>query len=379
MRRHRQTGSKVHVVVVGTRGFPGIVGGVETHCEHLYSRIGAAGAVRITVVRRAAYLGPDEAERRYQGVEFIDLHVPVWPAFEAWFHTLLGILRARRLHADIVHIHSVGPALWAPLAKMLGMKVVATHHGADYARSRWGRIARFALRMGERIQVRFADEIIAVGPAIKEMLKQRYGRDSHLIFNGVLSPADVSREEFKRLWPDLEPGGYVLAAARHVPEKNLHLLVEAWRRWHPDGLQLVVAGDATPATAYSRRLHREAESAGVVLPGFVRDARLNALMRHARLFVLPSAHEGLPIALLEAMSHGRDVLCSDIAANRLAELDSADFFSLADDEARSVELLSEALRRKLAGESNGRTYSLEAYSWDLIAQRTAAIYQSLVP
>lgn len=377
-RRMKKSGVKPRIVVVGTRGFPGVVGGVETHCEHLYSRIGESGDFDITVVRRLPYITPEAAARSYPGVRFIDIRVPVWPAFEAWSHTFLGVVRARRLGADIVHIHSIGPALWAPLAKAMGMKVVATYHSADYHHSRWGRFARFALRLGERMQARFSDEIICVGQPMKDMLRDRYGRDAHLIFNGVETPQQVGAEDFARLWPDLEPGKYVLAASRHVPEKNLHLLVEAWRRIAPEGLKLVIAGDASPATPYSRALRRTAAESGIILPGYVRGKALIALMHYARLFVLPSAHEGMPIALLEAMSHGLDVLVSDIPANRLAELSPEDFFLLSSDEGASAANLAEALTRKLSAPLSARNYDLSAYDWARIAGDTCQVYRRIL-
>ena len=95
-------------------------------------------------------------------------------------------MRAKRLKADIVHLHAVGPALLTPLARLLGMKVVFTHHGPDYDRDKWGMAAKTALRLGEAAGTLFANEVIVISHVIDDMLIRKYGRkDCHVIYNGV--------------------------------------------------------------------------------------------------------------------------------------------------------------------------------------------------
>ena len=116
------------IVVTGTRGIPNILGGVETHCEELFPRIAQKG-IDITIIRRKSYV--HDSLTRYKGVELVDIETPKKKSFEAIIHTFKAIMKAKSLHADIVHIHAIGPALLTPLARLLGMKVVFTHHGPD--------------------------------------------------------------------------------------------------------------------------------------------------------------------------------------------------------------------------------------------------------
>ena len=136
------------VVVTGTRGIPNILGGVETHCEELFPRIAQKG-IDITIIRRKSYV--HDSLQEYQGVKLTDVKTPKKKSFEAIIHTFKAILKAKSLHADIVHIHAIGPALLTPLARLLGMKVVFTHHGPDYDRDKWGKAAKVMLKAGERI------------------------------------------------------------------------------------------------------------------------------------------------------------------------------------------------------------------------------------
>lgn len=109
------------IVVTGTRGIPGVMGGVETHCEELFPRLAERGW-DVTVVRRSNYV--EDGLKEWKGVRLVTLPSPKKKSFEAIIHTFRAINEARRVGADILHIHAIGPALLVPYAKMLGMKVV---------------------------------------------------------------------------------------------------------------------------------------------------------------------------------------------------------------------------------------------------------------
>lgn len=356
------------IAVIGTRGFPGIQGGVETHCENLCPRLAKRGFEMI-VMRRKHYVTP--ATPDYPGVRFIDLSAPQAKAVEALVHSVIAVVRARLAGARAVHIHAIGPALVAPIARLLGMKVIATNHGPDYCRAKWGRFAKAALRLGECLQARWSNEVISIAQSISDTLQDKYNRDSTLIFNGVEIPHPLSKDTVSSHLQEmgLEPKRYVLALGRFVPEKNFHLLVEAFKT-APEGFKLVIAGRADHSDAYSESLIHEAKAAGVVLPGFIKGEKLDALLSGAALFVLPSSHEGLPIALLEAMSHSLDIAVSDIPANRLAQLEDDDYF-----EVNSVAALSRMLGKKLYKPILRRNYDMSPFDWDTIADATAEVYR----
>ena len=315
------------IVVTGTRGIPNIMGGVETHCEELFPRIARKG-FEVTVIRRKSYVR--DTLSSYKGITLSDIETPRKKSLEAIVHTFRAIVRAKRLKADIVHLHAVGPALLTPLARLLGMKVVFTHHGPDYDRDKWGMAAKTALRLGEAAGTLFANEVIVISHVIDDMLIRKYGRkDCHVIYNGVPSP-DITDypEYFGEL--GIEQGKYIFAMCRFVPEKNLHHLIEAFSRTEHRECKLVIAGDSDFEDDYSASLKKYAREQGVVLPGFIKGRKLHALLSHARCFVLPSSHEGLPIALLEAMSYRLPVIVSDIPANLEVGLGQEFYFPLGD-------------------------------------------------
>ena len=111
------------------------------------------------------------------------------------------------------------------------------------------------------------------------------------------------------------------------------------------------------------------------MPGFVSGEPLARLFAGALLFVIPSTHEGLPVVLLEAMSHGLPLLASDIPANRLPELPDDVFFAPDDCGGLSARLKSFFDKRV----ESRIIYDMSRYDWENIAEATSAVCASLSP
>ena len=205
-----------------------------------------------------------------------------------------SILYAKiRVKADIIHIHAIGPAIMVPFAKLLGMKVVFTHHGFDYDRDKWGKIAKFALKIGERLGTKYADKVIVISNVIKSTLEKKYNRfDLDLIYNGVPERSEESDPDYLKSL-GLKNKKFILALGRFVPEKNFHQLIEAYKKLDNADISLVIAGDSIIDDDYSIKLKEQARINNVILPGFVKCVKLSTLLNNASLFVLPSSHEGL--------------------------------------------------------------------------------------
>lgn len=361
------------IVAVGLRGFPNIQGGIETHCEELYPRIAAMGH-EVIVVRRSGFVSENPSMKEYRGVRFKDISSPKVIGLEAAVHTFKGVWFAKKAHADIVHVHAIGPALAVPFARLLGLKVVMTHHGPDYDREKWGLFAKAVLRVGELFAAWFACDIIAISTVITDILKRKYHRTRrvHLIYNGITTfPAPDSSAQYVRSL-GLTAGKYILAVGRFVEEKRFDRLTEAFVKLKRPDYRLVIAGNADYETSYCYSLRDFAAENGVILPGIVKGAKLAELYANAALFVLPSSHEGLPITLLEAMSFHRKVLASDIPANLAVGLPQENYFRLND-----LDDMINHIRMLLDNGTESRSYDLSKYNWDNIASETEAVYTNL--
>lgn len=359
------------IAVLGTRGFPQIQGGVEAHCENLYPRLVKKGCEIIVFTRKPYVSYP---QKSFKGITLIPLSCPRNKFLEAFIHTFKGIFYAKKLQPDILHIHAIGPSLCAPFARLLGFKVVMTHHGPDYKREKWGSFAKTILRLGEYLGCKFADKIIAVSDVIAEDIVRNYGRKATVIYNGVTMPEILKSEESLKRF-GLEKGKYLLAVGRLVPEKGFGELIEAFD--FSLGWKLAIVGDADHQDEYSQGLKELAKKKpGVVLTGFLSGQTLQELYSHAGIFVLPSYYEGLPICLLEAMSYGLSCLASDIPANRSIGLADNRFFKAGDIQGLR-EKVAYFMDKPLTEEEKAAQIKAitEKYNWEKIAEETLEVYK----
>ena len=364
------------VAVVGTRGIPDIMGGIETHCQELYPRLAAKG-VDVTVFGRKGYTKQD-SPYEYRGVKVVPVPSPRSAGMEAFVHTFRCLPKVWRLRPDIVHLHAIGPAFAAPFYRLIGCKVVYTHHGQDYNRAKWGLIAKTVLRFSERVGTLFSNRVIVISKYLEQWLQKEYGcKKTAFIRNGVNIP-DRLNAETSRKWLEkhnLFGKKYIFALGRFVEEKGFHDLIAAYKKSNLKDVALVIAGRADQESAYSQKLRQMAEEAGVVLPGFIHGEELHAIFESASLFVIPSYHEGLPIALLEALSYNLAVIASDIPANMEVPLPPDSFFKTGDVNALSEKIVAFL---KFVADRNYREIIEEYYNWDKIADQTVKVYKSIL-
>jgi glycosyltransferase involved in cell wall biosynthesis len=360
-------------MVLGIRGIPSVQGGVETHAEQLYERLAHMGC-DVEVLVRTPFV--PRSRRAFGSIRIRRIWSPRTSGFEAVVHSLLGVLYAAIVRPDVLHIHAIGPAIVTPLARLLGLRVVVTNHGPDYDRDKWGPFPKWVLRTGESLGMRCANARIAISKVIEQLIQAKYGRESDLIPNGAV-PVSLQSDcgEIERF--GLQPGRYFLQVGRIVAEKRQLDLIRAFALARPKTWKLVLVGSG--GGEYTEKVHAAAREAGVVLAGFQRGAALAQFYTHAGAFVLPSSHEGLPIALLEALSYGLPVLASSIPANLEIGLPAASYFPVGDVQALAgrLESICKAPIDESARESR-RLWVVEHYDWGRIAKQTYAVYNRVL-
>lgn len=368
----------LRVGFVGLRGFPGVQGGVETHVENLAVNL-VSEDFDIYVSCRSPYVS--FCSNNYCGVNIFKIWSPRSKYFEAIVHSLFSVLVFFvRYRPQILHVHAIGPGLVVPLARILGFKVVFTHHGADYNREKWGWGAKFILKIGEFLAVRFSNKVIAISKVIKDDLWVRHRVVAELIPNGVGVP-DLNTVTDGVTRFGLENRKYLVLVGRIVPEKRHIDLFRAFKAAGVKDWKLVFIGAADHESPYFTDFKKQVlEDPSVVYLGVKTGNDLAVLYKNAGLFVLPSSHEGLPIALLEALSYGLPVIASDIPANLEVSLPSEQYFELG-----SIQSLADRIKlfshpRFLASTLIQERVDFVAsrYDWKKIASSTAFLYKDIL-
>lgn len=381
----------MRVAIIGTKGIPARAGGIERHVEELATRLAKRG-FDVTVYTRPWYVG--SAKKSHRGVRLVPLGSVRTKHLDAITHTFAAVMHAMREDHDIYHFHGVGPSLlsWLPRIFRPTAKVVATFHCLDRRVLKWGRFARFMLKLGEWAACRFPHKTIVVSKTLAHYCREVYDREVVYIPNGVKVPQVRAQTPAVLEELGLDRGRYAVVVARLIRSKNVDQLIDAWAKLKRSandlrvlGLKLVIVGDGDPHVAHDPYVWEiRAKAAGlkdVVLAGARYGADLHALMAHAAFAVHPSSSEGLPMAVLEKMAHGKAVLASDIPEH-LEIIEGRGYtFRLGDVRDLTLQLYWMATHPRQCAEMGRQAKGhVKAYfNWEGIADQTAQLYRELAP
>ena len=251
-----------------------------------------------------------------------------------------------------------------------------THHLPNYHNEKWGPFGRWLLRRGEWAGMAFAHGRIAVASGLAKEMTRRYRVPVDTIPNGIDPPAVVRSADILRAF-GLAPNLYAVTVARIDEQKRQLDLIAAYARLDQPEWKLALVGGADYSGTYARAVAEAArQTPGVVMLGHQTGAALAALYSNAGVFVLPSSHEGQPIAVLEAASFGLPAILSDIAAHRELALPRARYVVVGD-----IAGLADHLQAAFTGAGSGKTRRHRArpdhgaHDWQTIARRTLAVYR----
>jgi len=369
--------------MIGQKGIPARSGGIERHVEELSAELVTRGH-EVLVFCRSWYVWPI---RDHRGVRCIKTWSLQTKHLDAITHTFTSILHAAREKVDVFHFHGVGPSLLAWLPKLLrpSAKVIVTFHCIDRHHQKWNWFARTMLYLGERLACTVPDATIAVSKTLETYIRLSYGVTAKYIPNGTQIPIEPSDTSLLKPF-ELVPGKYLMMCARLVRHKGAHTLIEAWKQLaatRPElvkGMKLAIVGGSAFTDAYVDELKQSVkDEPSIVLTGNQSGETLHSLFSNAYAAVHPSESEGLPIAVLEAMSYGKCVLSSDIPENLELTQDHGLTFETGNvnDLAEKLAMLIENPEQVAAVGAEARTHIAKHYDWKDIAETTDYLYELL--
>lgn len=371
------------IAMIGHKRIPSREGGVEIVVENLAVRMAALGQQVTAYNRKGKHIAgtafddgrPENRCSFYRGVRLCPVPTIDRKGLAAVTSSFTATIKAILDKNECIHYHAEGPCAVLWVARLFGIRTVATIHGLDWQRGKWKGFARWYLKLGEKTAVRFADEIIVLSRSTQDYFMKQYHRKTVLIPNGINKPEIKPARLITEQW-GLQPDDYILFVGRIVPEKGLDYLLKAWKSIDTQK-RLVIAGSGSDTSDYFNSIQNQtATDDRIVMTGFVQGERLEELYSNAYLYCLPSDLEGMPISLLEAMSYGCCCLTSDIPECTEVLQDFGRVFKRSDaaDLGRNLQELCDH-PETTAILSRGVSDSVCArYNWDDITKRTLALY-----
>jgi glycosyltransferase involved in cell wall biosynthesis len=291
-------------------------------------------------------------------------------------HTFLSVLDVAARKVDIVSIHGTGPSLWAFVPRLYGAKSVVHFHTSDWKRDKWGHFAKFYLKLSERFAVYLPNRTTTVSRLLQDYCLKKFHRHVTYVPPAINSP--VFRQPSKLREYGLSKDDYVLFLGRLVPEKGCHHLIKAFEKVNTEK-KLVIAGGADRSDEYVKSL-KQTRDERILFVGHVQGELWEELFSNAYLYVHPSEVEGLPAALLQAMSYGNYVLVSDIPENLEAiggfgyTFKNKNYLDLRD----KVQCLLDNPGLLHQRSEQQKKYIYENYNWDRVTDALEELYFSVL-
>lgn len=371
---------KLNIAMLGHKRIPSREGGIEIVVEELSTRMVKLGHRVTCFNRKGHHVSGSEFDgsqlSEYKGVKL----KPVWTfdkkGLAAMTSSLSAAIKATFGKYDIVHFHAEGPCamLWIP--KLFGKKCIATIHGIDWQRAKWGGFASKYIKFGEKVAVKYADEIVVLSEGVQKYFMDIYNRKTVFIPNGVNRPIIHEPRLIKEKF-GLDKDNYILFLGRLVPEKGVSYLIEAFKQINTEK-KLVIAGGSSDTDEFLQYLKKLAKDDNrIIFTGFVQGQLLKELYSNAYVYVLPSDLEGMPLSLLEAMSYGNCCVVSDIAECAEVVEDKAVVFKKSDVADLKVQLQMLCDDKKVVEnyKNTSTEFICRKYSWDDVVGKTIELYK----
>ena len=373
---------KIRIAMLGHKRIPSREGGVEIVVGELATRMCQMGYEVTCFNRKGHHVSGAEfdaiASNEYQGVRLKNVWTLDKKGLAAMTASFSAAVAAAFGKYDVVHFHAEGPCAMMWIPKLFGKKCIATIHGLDHQRAKWGKFAAWYIRTGEKCAVRLADEIIVLSQNVQNYFANTYGRATCFIPNGVTRPDIVTADEITKQF-GLEKDEYILFLGRLVPEKGVHYLIEAYKSVNTNK-KLVIAGGASDSNGYDDELRALAkEDERVIFTGFAQGKLLAELYSNAYLYVLPSDLEGMPLSLLEAMSYGNCCLTSSIpeCASVLGDFGVVFEQGNVQDLKEKLQTLCDTSQIVDSMKKQAADYICDAYGWGDVVNKTIALYRKI--
>ncbi|HQF57143.1 MAG TPA: glycosyltransferase family 4 protein [Candidatus Magasanikbacteria bacterium] len=309
----------MRIAMIGQKGIPAIQGGIERHVHDLSLGLVEKGQ-DVTVYARKWYT-PEE-KKSFAGIKIKHLPSIRTKHLDAISHTFFATLHAIKNNFDVIHYHGVGPSLLAWIPRIFAPRtlVITTFHCIDRYHQKWNPLAKLILHLGEKTACFFPHKTIVISQGLQKYCLEKYNKETIYIPNGINPIEETDSDKITQF--GLKKDEYLVMISRLIPHKGAHILIEAFnnlKKNNPENktiqnLKLAIVGGSAFTDDYVRQLHELASSNNqIIFTDFQSGKTVDQLYANSLALVHPSLNEGLPITVIQAMSHGKPVLLTDIA------------------------------------------------------------------
>jgi glycosyltransferase involved in cell wall biosynthesis len=270
--------------------------------------------------------------------------------------------------ADVVHLHSGANSIWAMLLRIAGKRVIVSQFAMDWKRDKWPWYGKLFYILSNYITAYLPNKVAFDNVYTKEYFEKKFKRTYNFIPYGSevkVPPGNV--DILNKI--GLQPNEYFLFVGRFIPDKGLHLLVEAFEKLKTDKKLVLIGGSPNP-DEYEKKIKRTLDKR-IIFPGYVYGDDTNILIQNAFLYIQPSLIEGLSPVILTVMGLGTPMICSNIMENTFITRDNAIHFDSgnADSLHEKLQFVLNNIDELLDKAKRGQADISKRFNWENITEQ----------
>lgn len=352
------------VSIIGTQGVPATYGGFESLVENIIG-VNKSSNIQYTIFCSSKDLPQKNSKYKGAKLKYIPLSAN---GVQSIPYDMLSLLKVPK-ETDVILVLGVSGSLILPFFRLFSKKkLVVNIDGLEHRRDKWGKMAKWFLKLSEKMAVKYADVIIADNKGIQDYVKEEYGKDSVLIAYGgdhVIRELSPSFEQEVIDKYSLQSGNYAITVCRIEPENNCHKTLEAFSRTDK---KLMFIGNWNRSEYGQSLKEKYSQFPNIIIQDPIYDIdTLYVLRKNAGMYIHGHSAGGTNPSLVEAMFFGCPILCYDVVYNRETTKNKSYYWSNED------ELVALINRKDLTGEGM-KNIAEKEYTWQAITSQYEGLY-----
>jgi glycosyltransferase involved in cell wall biosynthesis len=354
------------ISILGTVGIPNKYGGFETLVENLTKNL--SHEYDITVFRSAKSY--DDKLHFYNGARLKDINLRA-NGVQSIPYDIIAIFCSLKFATTLL-ILGVSGCIILPFIRLFSRKrIIVNIDGMEWKREKWGRNAKWFLKLSEKLAVKYADIIVSDNKVIQEYVFTEYGVRSELIAYGA---DHVVKEHLsdgiQNLYPFLNTK-YTLKVCRIEPENNVHLILEVFSKYI--SLNIVMIGN-WGNSKYGKELKvKYCHFKNIFLLDPIYNHKiLNQIRSNCFIYIHGHSAGGTNPSLVEAMYLGLPIFAFGVAYNKETTQHKANYFN---NKGELLSLLKNISADELLNNATDmQNVAKENYMWVKISEQYAKLF-----
>lgn len=349
--------------VVGTVGIPACYGGFESLVQNLVDNKNADFDYTV-------FCSSVSYKVKLKSINNTKLvYIPIKAnGISSVLYDVISLFVSLTKRFDVILILGVSGCFVLPFIKLFTKaRIITNIDGLEWKREKWGRIARFFLKMSEYMAVKFSDVVVSDNQAIADYVKKEYNHTSSVIAYGgdhALSHGSLENSQA------FENDEYYFTVCRIEPENNIHLILSAFSKTSKK-IKFVGNWNASEYGVHLKNKYKNHLNIDMIDP--IYDVNILYKMRSGCIgFIHGHSAGGTNPSLVEAMHFCKPIIAFDCEFNRYTTEDKAFYFR------SEIDLLNLLVNEEPLNNQCGifmKEIAEKKYTWKKITNQYEELYK----